>query len=84
MLDIVSTLRESETSDTDNVYTLTGGKLGDLDAIRLILSIYLQGYPQLRMRLQRRLYRICLVRFLAFKVSCRQKLISVLNYYVNH
>ena len=46
-------MRESETSDTDNVCTLTGGKLGDLDAIRLILSIYLQGHPQ-RMRLQRR------------------------------
>ena len=57
-------MRESETSDTDNVCTLTGGKLGDLDAIRLILSIYLQGHPQ-RMRLQRRLHRICSVRFIS-------------------
>jgi len=35
---------------------------------------YIQGYPQ-RIRLQRRLYGICLVRFLAFRVPCRPKLV---------
>ena len=36
-------------------------------------ALYVQGYPQ-RMKLQRRLYGSCLVRFLAFKVPCRPKL----------
>ena len=44
----------------------------------------IQGYPQM-IRLQRRLYGICLVRFLAFRVPCRPNcLISVINYLVNH
>ena len=34
---------------------------------------HVQGYPQ-RMRLQRRLFGFFLVRFLAFRVPCRQKL----------
>ena len=33
----------------------------------------IQGYPQ-RMRLQRRLYGIGLVRYLAYRVPCRPKL----------
>ena len=35
--------------------------------------LVIQGYPQ-GMRLQRRLYGICLIRFLAFRVPCRPKL----------
>ena len=40
-------------------------------------ALYIQGYPQ-RMRLQRQLYGICLIHFLAFRVSCRP------NHLVNH
>ena len=39
----------------------------------LWISTIIQGYPQ-KMRLQRRLYGIRLVRFLAFRVPCRPKL----------
>ena len=37
----------------------------------------IQGYPQ-RMRLQRRLYGICLVCFHVFKIPCRSKLAKFL------
>ena len=36
-------------------------------------QIYIEGYPQ-RMRLQRRLYGICFIRFLAFRFPCRPNL----------
>ena len=43
--------------------------------------LQIQGYSQ-SMRLQRRLYGICLVRFLAFRVPYRPK--NVFNHLVNH